>query len=144
MSRLPCPATLRQGDFVETLDAPGEPTDVIWIGLSLHHLHATAKLDAMRSARQALDRNGVLLVYENASPDGEDRDEWHRRWDLQEPDWTELTKAEWGRITAHVHGHDIPETLSGWRTLGAEAGFAEMRELYVCPTNLFRLFAFET
>jgi hypothetical protein len=32
----------------------------------------------------------VFVVYENTSPDGEDRDEWHHRRDLQK-----LTDEEW-------------------------------------------------
>ena len=97
--------------------------DVVWIGLSLHHLRAPAKLEVMRAAHRLLDGHGMLLVYENASPDGEDRDTWLERWDRQEPDWTALTADEWRRMAAHVRAHDFPETVSRWRELGREAGF---------------------
>lgn len=142
LAKLQCPVSLRQGDFVETLTSWSEPVNVIWIGLSLHHLRDPSKLEAMRAARRLLDTRGMLLVYENASPNGEDREGWLRRWDLQEPDWTGLTPVEWGRMAAHVRTYDFPETVSRWRELGREAGFGKVQELFVAPSNLFRLFLF--
>ena len=142
LAKLACPVSLRQGDFVEALATWGEPVDVVWIGLSLHHLLAPAKLEAMRAARRLIGANGVLLVYENASPDGEDREAWLQRWDLQERDWTGLTPEEWRRMTTHVRTHDFAETVSRWRELGREAGFGDVHELFVAPTDLFRLFSF--
>ena len=35
---LDCPVTLEQRDFVEALGEGAQPADVVWIGLSLHHL----------------------------------------------------------------------------------------------------------
>ena len=143
LAELPCPVTLRQGDFMETLATHSEPVDIIWIGLSLHHLRTPAKLEAMRAARKRLDERGMLLVYEHTSPDGEDRESWFRRWELLELDWTALTPEEWRRLAAHVRTYDFPETASGWRALGKEAGFGSARELFAGPTDLLRLFAFQ-
>ena len=44
------------------------------------------------------------------------------------------------RMTTHVRTHDFPETVSRWRELGRDAGFGVVHELYVAPTDLFRLF----
>jgi ubiquinone/menaquinone biosynthesis C-methylase UbiE len=143
LGELPCPVSLRQGDCVETLATQDEPVDVIWIGLSLHHLRAPAKSKAMRAARKLLDERGMLLVYEHTSPDGEDREGWFRRWELLESDWTALTPEEWRRLAAHVRTYDFPETASGWRALGKEAGFGSVRELFAGPTGLLRLYAFQ-
>ncbi len=136
------PVSLREDDFVEALADWCEPVDVIWVGLSLHHLRAPAKLEAMRAARRLLDRRGMLLAYENTSPDGEGRAAWLQRWDSQERDWSGLTPGEWRRIRAHVRTHDHPETVSRWRELGREAGFGTVQEHFVAPSNLFRLFSF--
>jgi ubiquinone/menaquinone biosynthesis C-methylase UbiE len=141
---LPCPATLVTGDFAEALATTQGPVDVIWIGLSLHHLRQEAKLAAMRAGRRLLNKQGMLLVYENTSPDGEDRAGWLQRWDQQERDWTGLEPHEWKRIATHVHACDFPETVSNWRALGRKAGFSSMTELFVAPTNLFRLLSFRT
>ena len=142
LARLDCPVSIHHGDFVQMLAESREPANVIWIGLSLHHLVAAAKLEAMRCARGLLSPPGMLLVYENASPDGEDREGWLRRWDLQEPMWTSLTSDEWRRMANHVRSHDFPETVSRWRELGYGAGFQTVEEVFVAPTNLFRLFLF--
>jgi hypothetical protein len=97
----------------------------------------------MRKIRTIVGDPGLFLIYENTSPDGEDRDGWLLRWDLQKPSWTALTAEEWDAITAHVHAADFPETISQWHLLGHEAGFGEVRELFVSPTDLFRLYCFE-
>ena len=61
------------------------------------------------------------------------------RWDGQRPAWTDFDDREWEALTAHVHENDFPETRAGWHELGRGAGFGEVEELYVCPTDLFRL-----
>ena len=142
LGSLRCAVALIEADFVDALGTWEKPADVVWIGLSLHHLRAPQKLEAMRAARHLLSKEGMLLIYENTSPDGEDRTGWLRRWDLQEADWKGLTAGEWRRMRAHVRAHDFPETVSRWRQLGLEAHFESVQELFVAPTNLFRLLAF--
>jgi SAM-dependent methyltransferase len=138
---LECPVTLEQADYVEALRGWSEPVDVVWLGLSLHHLQTAEKLAVLGAIRRVLGEGGLFLIYEDTSPDGEDRDSWLRRWDDQQPLWTAYTPDEWKTITAHVHAGDFPETASGWVSLGHEAGFAEVREVYVAPSDLFRLYA---
>jgi SAM-dependent methyltransferase len=140
---LDCPHVLDQRDFVEALQDWSQPVDVAWIGLSLHHLIEPAKLSLMRQIRRILGPHGVFLIYEDARPDGEDRDAWLRRWDRQKPWWTALTLEEWDSVTAHVRAADFPETTSRWYLLGREAGFGRVRQLFVSPTNLFRMFCFQ-
>jgi hypothetical protein len=54
-----------------------------------------------------------------------------------------LRLEEWDAISAHVHAADFPETSSRWYSLGYEAGFGKVRELFVSPTDLFRMYCFE-
>jgi SAM-dependent methyltransferase len=138
---LACPVTIEQADFVEALREWSAPVDVVWIGLSLHHLRTLEKLEVMRAIRTILGEDGLFLFYEVTSPDGEDRDRWLQRWDEQEPFWTAYTPQEWETITAHVHAADFPEMASRWVSLGQEAGFDEVREVYVAPSDLIRLYA---
>ena len=121
-----------------------EPVDVAWIGLSLHHLLAPAKLTLMREIRGVVGDRGLFLIYEPASPDAEDRDAWLLRWERQNQRlWTALTPEEYEAMTAHVLANDFPETTSRWHSLGHEAGFDRVRQLFVSPTNLFRMYCFE-
>jgi SAM-dependent methyltransferase len=142
LAALACPVDLREGDFVEALRAWRAPVDVAWIGLSLHHFPIGAKLDLMRQVGRIVGPRGLFLIYENTSPDGEDREGWLRRWDEQEPLWTAYTPDEWDAMRTHVHAADFPETTTRWHELGHAAGFREVRELFVAPTDLFRMYAF--
>jgi hypothetical protein len=96
----------------------------------------------MRQMRNVVGDHGIFLIYENASPDGEDRDAWLRRWDDQEPSWPALATEEWDAMQVHVHTNDFPETNSDWYALGREGGFHQVTELFVTPTDLFRMYCF--
>jgi SAM-dependent methyltransferase len=144
LESLGCPVTLDHRDFVGALRDWPEPVDVAWIGLSLHHLLAPAKLTLMSEIRSVVGDRGLFLIYENASPDGEDRDTWLLRWRRQnEPLWTALTPQEYEAMAAHVRANDFPETSSRWHSLGREAGFRRVRELFVAPTDLYRMYCFQ-
>lgn len=142
LSTLPCPVVLEQRDFAQALTERPEPADVVWIGLSLHHFLAPEKLRLMRAIREVVGDRGVFVIYENAMRDGETRDQWLERWDRQRALWTAYSDEEWEIMRTHVHTFDCPETDSGWRSLGAEAGYGRVRELYATPTDLFRLYCF--
>jgi SAM-dependent methyltransferase len=139
---LACPFTLERGDFVDVLRNQPEPADIVWIGLSLHHLQRPAKLSLMRSIRRVVAEQGLFLIYEPASPDGEDREGWLARYERQRDDWRAYTRREWDTMWAHTLAGDFPETTSGWHALGTAAGFTQVREMYVAPSNLLRLYAF--
>jgi SAM-dependent methyltransferase len=137
---LACPVTFEQADFVEALRDWSAPVDVVWIGLSLHHMRSPEKLTVMRDIRRILSPRGLLVIYEPTSPDGEDRAGWLRRWDTQQPLWSAYTPAQWERFTAHVHAADYPETVSQWLALARAAGFPKMREVFATPSDLLRLY----
>jgi SAM-dependent methyltransferase len=127
LESLGCPVILDHRDFVEALRDRPEPADVAWIGLSLHHFLAPAKLTLMREIRSVVGDRGLFLIYENASPDGEDRDTWLLRWRRQnQPLWTALTPEEYEAMRAHVHAYDFPETTSRWHSLAHEVGFSRV------------------
>jgi hypothetical protein len=143
LAALGCPVTLQQRDFVDALLEQPEPADVVWIGLCLHHLATAEKLAAIRVIRGIVGDGGLLLIYEPTSPDGEDRAGWMRRWDEQHPAWTAFSPEDWETFTAHVHAADYPGTVSGWHVLGREAGFSAVREVFVAPSNLLRMYRFK-
>jgi len=139
---LPCAAELRQGDFTEWLTASEDPTDVAWIGLSLHHLRFDRKLEVMQHLRRLVVPSGTLLIYENTCRNWESRAGWMKRWGRQRNHFPELDGEEWLLATTHVQCMDYPETVSSWRKLGRRAGFGRMQELYRSRSDLFRLFSF--
>ena len=38
---------------------------------------------------------------------------------------------------------DLPETSAVWLDLGRQAGFSKARELFVDPTNFYRLYRYD-
>lgn len=142
LTPLDCEVALEQGDFLDALPGRANLADIAWIGLSLHHLKGDEKRSFMRELRRTLPDDGMLLIYENTLRDGEDRNEWMRRWDLQKPLWTAYTEAEWQAMAAHVHVADFPESDASWRRLGEEAGYSRTRQLFASPPDLFRLYCF--
>jgi SAM-dependent methyltransferase len=136
------PAEFEECDFLEALAGRTDIADVMWIGLSLHHLQRPAKLDYMREVRGALAKDGLFLVFENTSPDGETRAQWMDRSDVQAMSWTAYTPDEWASMRDHYHSADFPETESSWHELGHEAGFSTVREIYRTPSDLYRVYGF--
>jgi hypothetical protein len=51
--------------------------------------------------------------------------------------------VDWEVMSAHVHAADYPETTSQWHELGNAAGFATTREVFVAPSDLFRMYRFD-
>ena len=91
----------------------------------------------------ALAKDGLFLVFENTSPDGETRAQWMARSDQQATLWaTAYTPDEWASMRNHYRSADFPETNSSWRELGHEAGFSTVLEIYRTPTDLYRVYSF--
>ena len=141
LGSLPCPVTLEVGDYADALRRRTDPADIIWVGLSLHHCRYDEKEAVLRDIRRILVPRGLLLFYENTSRDGESRDDWLARWDLQRPSWSAYDDADWTTMREHVGAADFPETVSGCRRLAETTGFQEVRELFVAPSDLFRMYA---
>lgn len=143
LERLGCDSTLDQRDYVEAMQQFDAPVDVVLISLSLHHLETDAKGELMRAARCALGADGLFLVYEPASPDGEDREGYMERFERTcHPGWSTLTAEEWRDAWDHVRENDLVETASAWLGLGQEAGFSRADPLFVSPDDLYRMFRF--
>jgi SAM-dependent methyltransferase len=142
LASLGCPIDLRHADFAKALKGWTEPVDIAWIGLSLHHFRTAQKLELMQQIRRIVGTRGLFVIYENTSPDGEEREKWMARWDLQQSEWTAYSLEEWNSATSHVHASDFPETSTRWRELGREAGFSDVQEVFVAPTDLFRMYCF--
>jgi SAM-dependent methyltransferase len=143
LEALSCPVELEQADFMQAMRDRTRPADVVWISLSLHHLKTDDKRALMREVREGLRAGGVLLIYEPTRDDGESRPAYLDRFEeIGRRDWRALSADEFREAMEHVRGCDLPETVSDWSTLGREAGFTKIAELYRSPDDLFRLFSY--
>ena len=139
---LSCQVELDQRDFIAAMADRPEPADVVWIGLSLHIWDRRQADPDARGARRRWP-GGRFLIYEPTCRDGEDRDGYLARFArVSRPLWAALSAEEWAGILDHVTRCDLPETPADWTALGHAAGFGRVEQLFVAPTDLYRLFAF--
>ena len=140
---LGCELELEQADFIEAMRERPEPADLVWIGLSLHHLDTADKLELLREIRAVLAPSGRLMIYDPTIPDDENLTTFHHREEaVVRERWTMLTEAELEAAVRHIHESDLPETVSDTIALGHEAGFTSVEQLFVSPTNIYRMFVY--
>jgi SAM-dependent methyltransferase len=144
VAALGCPVHLEQADFMAALHEKPESADVVWLGLSLHHLQTPNKQVLMQQVRKVLGEGGCFLIYEPARLEGESRSGYLDRFEkVHRTDWTALTPEEWATILEHVRTSDFPEPSSVWAQLGRDAGFATVRELFTDPPGFHKMFCYQ-
>ncbi|MGO4438168.1 class I SAM-dependent methyltransferase [Rhizobium sp. RAF56] len=139
---LKCPAELRCCDFADAMATWTDPVDVIWIGMSLHHLQADGKARLIRHVYDALDRRGLFLIWEPTLRDGESRDEWLDRFTALRSAWAALTDEEFAAMDAHVRLADFPESPGDWIAMGEQAGFTRAEQLFLMPNRMGAVFQY--
>ncbi|RWX62431.1 class I SAM-dependent methyltransferase [Mesorhizobium sp. M4B.F.Ca.ET.089.01.1.1] len=139
---LPCPVELRCSDFVDAMAKWSEPVDVIWIGMSLHHLSTEGKARLMRNVRRALGGMGLFVIWEPALFEGEDRAAWLARFSLLRDEWSAVSDEEFAAMERHMLLADFPETAARWLGMGREAGFSHAEEIFVMPNRMGRMFRY--
>ena len=137
---LGCEHRLREKDYYEVVLEGEIKADVIWLGLTFHHLPQPQKAKFLHAARKILPARGYLLMYEPTLLEDEDRDQFLARWwRFCESSWGELTAAELEKIRDHVFNHDFPEKLSTLEQMGREQGFSCLPPLYQDPDQIYTL-----
>jgi hypothetical protein len=84
------------------------------------------------------------MIYEPTLQPDESRDEYLERFRrVNRPAWSFLTSEEWVQIDHHVTTGDLPETAKTWLTLGREAGFGNVTQLFLDPTGFYGLYRYD-
>jgi hypothetical protein len=140
---MPFEVDLDHRDFVEAMLRRPEPADAAWCSLSIHHLSTDDKRRLLQAIRGAVGERGIFLLYEPTLLPDEDRQGYLDRFTrVNRERLRVLTPPEWEQIHEHVVTCDVPETPAVWCELGRDAGFAEAREVFVDPTEFYRLFRY--
>jgi hypothetical protein len=140
---MPFEVDLDHRDFVEAMLGRPEPADAAWCSLSIHHLSTDDKRRLMTAIRGAVGARGIFMLYEPTLRPGEDRRTYLDRFArVNRQRWSVLTPPEWEQIHDHVVTCDFPETPAVWCRLGRDAGFGDVREMFVDPTDFYRLFRY--
>ena len=122
-----------------------KPLDVVWVGLSLHHLETPAKASFMQMiANHVSPSDGMLLIYEPICLPGQTREDYYERFQtVSQQLWSELLDAtEIHLLFEHVTQQDIPESNETWLALGKEAGFSHGELIFSDPFGLYSAFCF--
>jgi SAM-dependent methyltransferase len=142
LKALPCPVELRCCDFVEAMADWSAPVDVVWIGMSLHHLRAEGKSRLMRYVHDALSRSGIFLIWEPTLLERETRDDWLDRFSACRAAFAAVTDDEFAAMESHMRLADFPEPADTWRAMGHQAGFGNSEQLFMMPNRLGRVFKY--
>lgn len=140
---LGCPREFLEADFTEFLRTREGCFDVIYLGLSLHHLDRAAKRGTMIQLRRLLAPGGIFCMFEPILHAGESRGEclarWHRHMDgPYDPFPAAAREAVWD----HVRTHDHPESLDEYFDSARAAGFADGEVLFQDTGNFYALMRF--
>jgi hypothetical protein len=135
------PIELRCQDFVEAIGAWEGQLDVVWIGLSLHHLRSSENLAFMGKIERLLPHDGLFLIWEPTCLHGEDREGWVERFS-QFLKGLPLSDGDFVAIDSHQRASDYAETAVTWKGMAREAGFEQANEIFASPDQLTSAYLF--
>ncbi len=127
---LSCTRDFRVGDFAKVIPGLNGQWDVIYVGLSFHHLQQT-KGEFLAAVRARVAPGGFFVFFEPARRNKESREDYMDRWMLDaRTNWSTLTEADLVAVEGHVTNFDFPETLADYDRLALEAGFDSVETLF--------------
>lgn len=143
LCRLPCGHRLVEKDYYEFMRQSPAQAEVIWMGLTFHHLPLPQKAAFLGLARQTLPPGGHLLMFEPTLLEGETREQFLDRslgvaWRL----WQALSREEMQKLDDHVSRCDFPEEVSVLTRMGREQGFSEVGLLFQDPRRIYSFMCF--
>jgi SAM-dependent methyltransferase len=137
------PVSLIVDDFLTgTGSLPGS-YDVIYIGLSLHHLSRAEKEFFFGELRGRIAPGGSLLIYDPILSPGEVRDVFMGRWvDHAKWTWKALSIEEIEGAVEHVTTSDFPEEIGTLNRMAVNTGFQPAEILFTDRSDFYALMAF--
>ena len=143
VAELGCPRTLHEADFAGFLRGNDEIFDIIYLGLSLHHLEREAKRETMNHLRRATGPSGTFYMFEPFLQPGEERDEYVERWaEAMNGPYDPFPTAARDALRDHVTESERPESTKDYQSFAREAGFTRGEILFTDPGNFYSLFKF--
>jgi SAM-dependent methyltransferase len=141
---LPAPCMLQMGDFLTTLSTLPESYDLIYIGLSLHHLPRREKEFFFTELRRKLKQGGNLLIFDPVLNPGESRECYLGRWvDHAKWFWKALSVEDVDDAVEHVTNCDYPEEVATLNHMAVSAGFQAAEILFADRADFYALMAFK-
>ena len=141
IAELGCPRTLHEADFNDFLRDNKEQFDVIYLGLSLHHLDTATKREMMTHLRRATAPGGTFYLFEPILHDGENREGYVARWAAaMDGPYDPFPAAARAALREHVRESERPESADEYLAAAREAGFRRGEILFTDAGNFYSLF----
>jgi len=143
IAELGCPRTLHESDFTDFLRRNKESFDVIYLGLSLHHLEGETKREMMTHLHRATAPGGMFYLFEPFLQSGEDRESYVIRWAAaMDGPYDPFPSAARDALRDHVRESEKPESKDEYLSAARAAGFQDGEVLFTDPDNFYSLFRF--
>lgn len=143
IAELGCPRTLHEADFTDFLRQNKASFDVIYLGLSLHHLERETKREMMTHLRRATAPGGTFYLFEPFLQAGEDRESYVERWvAAMDGPYNPFPPAARDALREHVRQSEKPERKEEYLDSASEAGFQADEILFTDSDNFYSLFRF--
>lgn len=143
VAELGCPRTLHEADFTEFLRGNTEKFDVVYLGLSLHHLEQAPKRETMKNVRRATAPGGMFYLFEPILHGGESREGYVERWTAaMDGPYDPFPSAAREALRDHVHESERPESAGEYLAAAHDAGFTSGETLFTDPGHFYSLFRF--
>jgi len=139
------PRTLHEEDFTAFLRRNREQFNVIYLGLSLHHLECETKREMMNHLKRVTAPGGVFYLFEPILHGGEDREGYVARWTAaMDGPYDPFPSAARDALREHVRESERPESADEYLASAREAGFLSGEILFTDPNNFYSLFRFRS
>jgi len=135
-------AELVTADFVDFLEVRDDQFDVIYVGLSAHHLREAGLRRFFAAIVRRLTPSGVFAAYEPFTLPDETRDEHiDRLCQIVDHSWLNLSAEHRATVKTHVRENDYPIALRQWNLLASAGGLCPARTVLKTPDRLYQLVA---
>ncbi|MGA1123098.1 MAG: class I SAM-dependent methyltransferase [Chthoniobacterales bacterium] len=143
IAELGCPRTLHEADFTDFLRDNKESFDVIYLGLSLHHLERETKREMMTHLHRATAPGGTFYLFEPILHAGENREGYVARWAAaMDGPYDPFPAAARDALREHVRESERPESADEYLAAAKAAGFRDSEILFTDAGNFYSLFRF--
>ena len=135
-------AELVAADLVDFLEVRNDRFDVIYVGLSAHHLGEAGLQRFFAAIVRRLAPSGVFTAYEPFVLPDETRDEHiNRLCQIVDHYWLNMSVEHRATLKIHVRENDHPIALRQWNLLVSASGFCPARTVLKTPDRLYQLVA---
>jgi SAM-dependent methyltransferase len=112
-------------DYVDYLESCREQFDLIYIGLSSHHLDDASLPRLFSAITRCLAANGFFAAFEPFILPDETREEHiERLCTIIDHWWVKMTPDQREEVKAHIRANDHPLQLDKWDAIAANAGLS--------------------